>query len=278
MHNFKLILPITLLLTGLSTTNGLSQQNDGQHNCILADDGNVVCGDKADVERNRRREEKLRSYRLKIHSESIETSFSSKDQRLAQNVGTSGNDRNESGVNRHRTKPRSLYSSYGQSVSLRGGYVFASNREGVDGSPSAGIFGAAYIKPIKRYGNHVLSLETEIVYSRDADSVTILGADVTSKIWSVTGLLEGRYEYVTGWGFNPFATFGIGPAYARSALTTAGAENREGALVLAYSGRAGLQANISEKISIEGGYRFLGSTFGDSSIIQSLEVGVNLQF
>jgi len=262
MHNFKLILPITLLLTGLSTTNGLSQQNDGQHNCILADDGNVVCGDKADVERNRRREEKLRSYRLKIHSESIETSFSSKDQRLAQNVGT----------------PRSLYSSYGQSVSLRGGYVFASNREGVDGSPSAGIFGAAYIKPIKRYGNHVLSLETEIVYSRDADSVTILGADVTSKIWSVTGLLEGRYEYVTGWGFNPFATFGIGPAYARSALTTAGAENREGALVLAYSGRAGLQANISEKISIEGGYRFLGSTFGDSSIIQSLEVGVNLQF
>lgn len=252
-----------------------------QEDCILSKTGDVICGEAAEAERQRHREQQLERLKSQGPNNSVLVSNvgSQSDQaRPTQSRSTEDAPIQKPTKKKKKAKSRSVYGNFGQQVSLRGGYVFDSNRDGVDGSPSAGVFAASYIKPIRRFGNHIISAEGEIVYYRDSDSVTIIGADVVSKIWSVSGLVGARYQYATGWNIDPFASFGIGPAYWKESLESGGVQNTNSALVFGYGGRAGLVASISDTLAIEGGYRFLGSTFGSSSIIQAAEVGVNWSF
>ena len=232
--------------------------------CILNLEGDVVCGDEAEAERRRQREKQIEAMNGRAAGTSDKSAGSA----------SPSPDR----VRRGPRPARSVYGSFGQAAFLRGGYVFASSREGVDASPAAGLFAAGLMKPIKRFGRHVLSAEVEALYFRDADSVEVLGADVTSKLWGITGLFSARYQFDTGWIVDPFASAGLGPAYYRAALATGGVRTTESSMVLGYGARAGLTAAIGDNLAIEGAYRFFGSTFDGASSIQAAEVGVNLAF
>lgn len=274
----------TIFITYLVAASALFPitQASAQQDCILSKAGNVICGDAANAERDARREEKLRQLRAEGSLPGI-VQVSENRPSASKPLGISAPE-NQAQNPTARPAPKkkaaagSIYQSFGQRVSQRSGYVFSSSREGADGSPSAGVFSAAYIHPIKRFGNHLLSAEVETIYYRDADIVSALGIDVVSREWSLTGLLSARYQYSTGWIVDPFATFGVGTAFTKTALTTAGVRNSDDAFVFAYGGRAGLIAHVTNNLAIEGGYRFLGSTFDGSSNIQAVEVGVNLGF
>lgn len=176
-------------------------------------------------------------------------------------------------------KTGSVYSSYGASAFMRGGYAFSAHGSGSSGSIDAITFAAGFAPvPKWNFGNSTLGFETEAVYFRDGEEIDLgaLGI-IDTTLWGLTGLLSLRYEYDMG-AIRPFLSAGVGPAYWRASIDDGITEVSDGDFKLGYSGRAGFEAALSERVSLEAAYRYLGGTVDGTVGFHSAELGLNLGF
>jgi len=173
-----------------------------------------------------------------------------------------------------RTRSGSVYSSYGQKVFVRGGYSFAGHGAGAF-SETGPIIAAGYGRPIDLFGDSV-SIEGEIVYVSNSDTVDILGIPVQNDLWGLTGLVSLRWQ--PAGNIAPFASLGVGPAYYSTEVTGGGLDASGSDLFLGYSARAGAVASIGDQFSLEAGYRYLGAALNGTIGYHAAEVGVNYEF
>lgn len=174
---------------------------------------------------------------------------------------------------------RSVYGKFNQAAFVRGGYIFAAHGGGVSESASAPMASVGFWSPLSRSGNHRWSFESEVVYVRDSEDVVIVPPDtLTISGYALTGLFSLRWQYETGGFLSPYVSAGVGPTYARAKISDGIDEISDGVWAFGYSGRAGLEARVSQNVSMEAGYRYLGATNNGNLGLHTGEVGVNFKF
>ena len=176
---------------------------------------------------------------------------------------------------KRQARSGSIYNSFGQSVFLRGGYIFASHGGGEADSASAPLGAIGYRSRGARMGNHVWSFESEVVYARDSEDIV---ADITLSGFTLAGLLGARWEYATGTPVSPYASVGIGPVYVEATVSDGVIEINDDTLAFGYSGRAGMEVQISNGVSVDLGYRYLGATNQGTAGLHTAEGGLNFNF
>jgi len=237
---FRTILAVTSLLTA---TSAFAQDKD----CIENIAGKVVCGSDADA------------VRARIRAEA----------RYAENPDNPAKAR----------RSGSVYNNFGQSLFVRGGYIFAAHSGGVSDQASAPMFAVGYRAPMSRFGRNRWNFETEVVYARDSEDIVLIPpTTLTLSGYAITGLASVRWEYDTRSAISPFISAGVGPTYARAKVSDGITEIADGEWAFGYSGRAGLEAHLSDRVSMEAGYRYLGATNSGTAGLHTGEVGLNLNF
>lgn len=228
----------------LSTSAGFAQGSD----CIENIAGRTVCGSEAEAVRARMR---------------AEAQYAKDPNSWPKNEG-------------------SLYPSWTNSVFVRGGYGFHGHLldESVDFSAPMGAVGFRHT--ISRYNRSRFLFEMETVYARDSGEVTD-GIDVAElTVWGVTGLASIRWQYDTRAGISPFVSAGIGPSYWKGKLDPTSDPDiftiSDDGWAFGYSGRAGFEAALSDSISFEAAYRYLGATNDGSFGIHAAEAGLNFNW
>ncbi|NJO37137.1 MAG: outer membrane beta-barrel protein [Rhizobiales bacterium] len=77
---------------------------------------------------------------------------------------------------------------------------------------------------------------------------------------------------------NPFLSAGIGPSYNRTSFDDGVTQLSNGSVGLGYSGRAGVEAHLVGRVSVEAAYRYLNAT-SDAAVAQHAgELGLNYNF
>ncbi|NWG71322.1 MAG: porin family protein [Parvularculaceae bacterium] len=249
--------------------------------CIENAAGQLVCGADADAVRARiRAEERLQMPELSVPSApttNLETDQGSVEPEVlgADVVGPTlaSADRSAKGRGSSSFSGGSVYNSYGQAVFVRGGYVFES---GV-GDYEAPSFAGGYRKTFAERGRSTFSWEGELVFSRDSEDITLLGGPVELTLWGLSGIGAVRWQYGLG-AVNPFASVGIGPGYFHASLDDGVTDVSDGDLTFVYTGRAGVEFNVSDQISLETAYRFLGTSQDGTPGYHSAELGLNYNF
>lgn len=229
-------------ILGASILLGVSTADAQDDNCIENIAGDIVCGSDADAVRARLRAEARHA--------------------------------------RHPDRPirshsGSIYDSFGQSLFVRGGYIFAAHGGGVSDQASAPMAAVGYRSPMSKSGPHQWNFETEIVYVRDSEDIL---SSITVSGWALTGLLSLRWEYDTGSPINPYVSAGVGPTYAQLKTSNGMTQISDGEWAFGYSGRAGIEAYLSNGFSMEAGYRYLGATSDGTGGLHTGEVGLNYNF
>lgn len=178
----------------------------------------------------------------------------------------------------------SLYPSWTNGAFVRGGYAFHGHMLGVSGDISAPTAAAGVRHTISRYDRSRFLFETEAVYARDSATVTD-GTDVyEATVWNITGLAALRWQYDTRAGVSPFASFGVGPSYWKGRLRAGTLSDpdlfavSDGTWAFGYSARVGFEAGLSDRVSFETAYRYLGATNNGSAGIHAAEAGLNLRW
>lgn len=169
----------------------------------------------------------------------------------------------------------SVYGAYDRSIFLRPGYSFAARGAGSFDAPTVA---SGYRSVFHRAGRSAFAWEGELHYLRDSEDLLVLGVPVSTTLWGLTGLGGVRWTYQLSDFMSPFASAGIGPSYFRARATSLGATVSDGEITFAYSGRAGVEFNISEQFSLETAYRYLGTTQSGTPGFHSAEVGFNYNF
>lgn len=121
------------------------------------------------------------------------------------------------------------------------------------------------------YGfNVVPSVRTELEVSyrnADLDDVTVDGvgsADLGGDLKSWGFLLNGYYDFLADQAFSPYLTAGIGALRHTGKVTSVAGLGVTGAsdsdTVFAYQLGGGASYDVTEKVALDGGYRYLAST------------------
>lgn len=295
------LMPVALLLTTATVTTGYAEDN-----CIEDVTGRVVCGADADAVRVRLRfEERFRregDVAPAAKTVTAPINASADHSALAGAVPVSDVDlqaqqqrpvlsaqaqpEDQSGAKtqppaatnyptRRAVSRGSVYSSYGQKVFVRGGYSFAGH--GSNGVADTGpVLAVGYGRPINLFGDSI-SVEGEIVYVRDSETIDILGLPVETTVWGLTALASLRWQPTDG-AIAPFASFGVGPAYYNAEAVGGGLSVSDGDFFLGYSGRVGAVARLGDQFSVEAAYRYLGAALNGTIGYHTAEVGVNYEF
>ena len=182
----------------------------------------------------------------------------------------------QSGGIKYGSRSGSVYSSYGSAAFVRGGYGFASK----GGSPfEEGFSGSiGYRRVISQSGRSAFSIEGELLYARNSEDQIIPTVPVEATAWALTGLVSLRWDYAVGAPISPFASVGVGPSYMRGKVVSPLASVSDDDVTFAYSGRAGVVIGLSDNISLEPAYRYIGTTQSGAPGVHSAEVGFNLNF
>ncbi|MDZ7627548.1 MAG: outer membrane beta-barrel protein [Parvularculaceae bacterium] len=178
-------------------------------------------------------------------------------------------------VKQAKSEPRagSVYDGFSRRAFVRGGTAFAGG--GADfGNNIVGSAGANFA-----IGRSGLSVETELLILRDSETFSdpFFGT-FTAKALALAGLVGLRYDLDTGSPVNPFASVGIGPGYLRATLDDGVSSITADDFTFAYSGRAGLTVDVTERFGFEAAYRYLDTSQSGASAQHSVELGLNLGF
>ena len=229
-------------------------QNRTQHpECIENAQGEMVCGVLAEAVRKRMEAEER--YRKQVADGEVEP-----------------------GQAPPRPKFRSVYGAFGQSAFVRGGYAFGAHGGGVSGSIDGIVASVGYRRALQPRTSNGLSLETEAVYFRDSGEATVFGVPIEATATGYTGVFAVRWDANPAGVINPYVSAGGGPAYYNVEFSSGGVSVSDGVFVFGYSGRAGLEARVSPRVSLEAGYRYLGATRDGTVGIHSGELGLNYGF
>ncbi len=218
-----------------------------QVECIETAEGSRLCGKDAEAEK-----ERIRSAML---------------ERQGAKADASGE------ASAPKARRGSVYNSYSRRAFVRGGTAFSGGGAQF-GDNFAGAAGVGF-----DLGRRGLSVETEILALRDSETLVdpFLGT-VTAKALGLAGLVSLRYDVETDFGVNPFASVGVGPGYLRASLDDGVTSTSGDDFTFAYSGRAGVTVDFSERFGVEAAYRFLDTSQNGFPAQHLVELGLNLGF
>ena len=182
-------------------------------------------------------------------------------------------------------KPVSGWSKYattgdGEAIFLRGGYIFGWHDEGLSDNIDAPMVSAGYRGSMSKLRNVAWSYETEFIYARNKETITVLTIPLEQKQFGIAGIAAMRWDF-TGARVGPFVSVGVGPVYSRARieeLSTTTLLLDESDWGFGYTGRAGLHAQVSNNIALEFGYRYLGASNDYVGGLHTGELGVNWRF
>ncbi len=167
----------------------------------------------------------------------------------------------------------SVYKDFSRRAFVRGGTAFSGG--GAEFADNlAGSVGAGF-----DLGNNGLSVETEILVLRDTETlIDPFFGTLTAKALALAGLVSLRYDVETDVGVNPFASVGVGPGYIRATLDDGVTSISDDDFTFAYSGRAGVTVDFTERFGVEAAYRYLDTTRDGFAAQHLVELGLNLGF
>lgn len=194
----------------------------------------------------------------------------------------------------------SAFETNGDAFFVRGGYAFDSTEEitiaeanaalapfgvMVAGNPGDEVFDTSafyaslgFRQKLKRFGDSMLSVEEEFLAARSSESVDILGVPVAYREWDLFPNAALRWQYNFNGAVAPYASLGAGPGIILSTLESGASEVSETDVVFAYTGRAGLEFNVTPRFGVEAGYRYLGVTDATTAGFHAAEIGLNFKF
>lgn len=170
-------------------------------------------------------------------------------------------------------------------VSLRGGFVFeASARDEGDGvdSPNGPLVAVAVSVPSPRLARG-LRLEAEFVHARASDEqcVTdpILGQlCLEGSLRIYAPLFNALWRTPLTERLSPYASVGVGPGIISARASAGGLSASDTSVGVAYQGRAGVEYELSDRVSASLGYRYLG-LYEDARLVNhTAEAGVSYRF
>jgi opacity protein-like surface antigen len=167
----------------------------------------------------------------------------------------------------------SVYSAYSRRAFVRGGTAFAGG--GSDFGENFAIAGGVGFD-LRHPG---LSVETEVIGLRDTETLIdpFLGT-LTAKSLALAGLVSLRYDAKTDFGVNPFASVGVGPGYVRLTLDDGVTSISDDDITFAYSGRAGVTVDFTQRLGLEAAYRYLDTSQSGFAGQHLVELGLSLGF
>ncbi|MEZ5920763.1 MAG: outer membrane beta-barrel protein [Parvularculaceae bacterium] len=191
-----------------------------------------------------------------------------KEMRLAQADAASPYRRAAPSRSRLRDGPR-------PAIFVRGGYSFAASGPSLADGAGTQIYSAGYRVPLS--ARAPVSVEAEVVFQRDRDTVLIgLGQEEATRR-AISGLVSVRYDGPHFGPFRPFVSGGFGPVQVKSTIDNGVTPIEDSSIELGYVGRVGLVLPITDRWSAEAGYRFLGAT-NDDVKTHSAELGLSWSF
>ncbi|MBY0422372.1 MAG: outer membrane beta-barrel protein [Parvularculaceae bacterium] len=171
----------------------------------------------------------------------------------------------------------SVYSKFGATAFVRGGYAVFGKNSRTPNSAGMPMFGAGmrfHLWPGSRF-----SVESEFLTFKDSETAVVGLGNATLSTRGVVGLMSVRWQYdEIGWGFSPFVSAGFGPGWYKAKFDDGTTRIADSEMGLAYSGRAGVERNLLDRVTFEAAYRYLNAT-ADAAVGQhSAELGVNYRF
>jgi opacity protein-like surface antigen len=124
----------------------------------------------------------------------------------------------------------------------------------------------------------MFALEGEIVVARETFDFDEAGVFVEYSEWNVAPQANLRWQYNFHGSVAPYASIGVGPTFAFYDADTSIGDFSADDVLFSYNGRAGLEFAISERVGIEGGYRYFGFTDAGTAGFHAGEVGLNFKF
>ena len=178
----------------------------------------------------------------------------------------------------------SVYRSYGHATFIRGGVNFADLRDDRNVTSLHGSIGGR-VEAI-RSGRLGVSVEGELFAIRNnVDAFDVNGQLLTDyQQWAFAALVGLRLDYAVTKNISPFASFGVGPAYADQVGQIATEENLilldqiDDSIQVGYGGRTGVEIYVAEGLSIEAAYRYFGMTTNPTTGLHSAEIGIATRF
>lgn len=171
----------------------------------------------------------------------------------------------------------SIYRDYGNAVFARGAIVFAAHSSDADFDVGAIGSSFGFRRQIARNGRMVWSIQPNVVWQRESSELDVVGVPVDQAFWGLSGLISGRLEYQTSF-ITPFVEAGVGPGFFETVVDDGVTKTTNGNLAAAYSGVAGFEKRVTDRIAIEAAYRYLGALREQAIGFHSGEVGVSYRF
>ena len=166
--------------------------------------------------------------------------------------------------------------STGNAVFIRGGYIFASHGGGGAEESDAPMAALGYRGPITSgTRQNVWSWETELFFARDSEDIAGL---FTVDGYLLNGFASIRWDYKSFSGIGPYLSAGIGPSYIEATLSDATSSFTVSDWAFGYTGRAGVRTELSKRLSLDLGYRYLGVTDAGTAGLHAAEIGFNFDF
>lgn len=176
-----------------------------------------------------------------------------------------------------RDGERSIYGDFSNAAFIRGGVLFAAHQNDETLDPLGQSATLGYRRRIARRGRGVVWVGPELVYFRDTEDFDVVGVEVERTFSGVGGLLTFGYGYDLGL-VRPFASVGAGPLNIETEVDDTFVTRTDDELTVGYAGVVGVQTRLLDSLSLEAGYRYLGSVRTDVIGLHSVEVGVSYSF
>ncbi|MFN3959109.1 MAG: porin family protein [Parvularculaceae bacterium] len=174
-----------------------------------------------------------------------------------------------------RTERPALREEPTKAFFVRGGYTAFASGGGLADGKGANLYSGGYRSRISQ--QWPLSLEAEVAFQRDKDTVIIgLGQEVATRR-AISGLVSMRYDGPRFGRFTPYFSGGMGPAQVKTRLDDGVTPLENSNIELAYQARVGVAYPLTKKFALEAGYRLLGAT-NDDIKTHTAEIGLNYRF
>ena len=175
-------------------------------------------------------------------------------------------------------KHKSVYDSYGSTLYMRGGALIAGHTDWGD----LDVLGATVSVGLRQrvHGkNRKLSVfvQPELVYFRDAYCYTVDDVHIEETFFGYGSMLSLGVAYDLS-AVTLFGSVGGGPLRVETDTDDGSVVQNYGDTRVGYTGVAGLETQILDRLYFEAAYRYLGAVREDVMGLHSLEAGVNFKF
>jgi opacity protein-like surface antigen len=158
---------------------------------------------------------------------------------------------------------------------IRGGYSFAASGQGLANGAGANSYSVGYQTKIR--DGLPLKFEAELVYQKDKDPVIIgLGQEEATRR-AITALASLRYDAPRFGPVQPYFSGGFGPVHVKTQIDDGVTPISDSKIELGYGARLGVMFPLSDRFSVDAGYRLLGAT-NDDIKTHTAEIGLAWRF